>query len=1290
MRVKKLLSSILAICMLLSTMGTAVLAVEEPEAPELDFVAAVSDEYPTENWIDSADTSWYTEGENTYTISTAEELAGLAKLVNDGTAFCNGAFNNVTITLAADIDLDGKMWTPIGGGEKNNTFAGIFDGGNHKISNVTVISSYGNVGLFGRCAMNADFGLSAEVNNFTVENAVVKASGKDAVGAAIGYGHTELKVDNVNVTGVLDIFGYRGVAAVVGKGYADIYNCTVKAEGTIASQYWCAGGILGHSDENCNEILNCKVIAVGDGLTIDGGSYNGAGGIAGYITSGSTVKDAAIEGVVVTGDSYYYGGYACGNEYTAENVKVSNVKLMAGGNEITDSHDAEAVEVCVAEVDGEYYADIVSALKAIKADSVFNLLTDVTITEDWDCRNNGAKILVPVTINGNGHTLKFTGKVDDKNWFTVFRFEDDATVKNLTIDAAEATVIQRGISAKGNITVDNFTFIGNGSSARYGVIFGEGSGENIGNITANITGSSFENCSYGVSDNRNGQDVKAVTVNNSTFTNAKVLLSAKETLTFTNNEVEGGSVTITSYSDVTELTVTATGNTLDETATNSIVADVIETDSEEFILPVADIEGKKFISIVEAAKSVTEGETATITITDNVSDENVTVKGNVTIVNGTASTYALRSNPATLNNVIFTVENGASLSLDGFNVTGLSYIYAKTPDSISVTNCDIDVKTVEVIGTNCPPGFVLFNSNNGGSVEFTFTNNTLLAEPDATEDWYTYSHGIAGWNSIEKATIAGNTFGSAEAPLGAAAVKLMNFTEDAEVEVSNNTIYVNSQDSTWGPDAIQFYQNNSRANNYTVEISANNFYVDDATAAIGVNVNAMGNPEQYTGGATVAVAPDNKVNDGAISISDIIVFGNGINDEGLTRNYVGLDIKYDADKRIIGGIFSNKSLGVEAALANGYATETDVAGNLHVVEETRLVDEIKVEFAPASEAEGEKVYNINLTAGGDVINRLNSADLTFLFSQIEGNNEYEIIASNTEVAINPVDNSKVRYEFHYNGKTDVATDTNATITLGQVKFTGYGKFSFAVDASEKANKTNAAHATKLFDNIVDTFVPGGILADGTVVGDFDITDDTINGVVIAIPVRDLTINIDFPNAVTDQAIAYQDMKVVISGGDLAEDITIDLGADAAETALDIFGQADAKFVADFADGSYVINVTDALTVNNAYTVTVSGAGYRTARYTVTMTTDKTLRFWNNVMDGAQVVEIGKDSSIAKVTFLAGDIVKDNNINIYDLSAVVSYFGSVSTTENGYAKYDLNRDGVIDSKDVAYVLVSWNN
>ncbi len=345
-------------------------------------------------------------------------------------------------------------------------------------------------------------------------------------------------------------------------------------------------------------------------------------------------------------------------------------------------------------------------------------------------------------------------------------------------------------------------------------------------------------------------------------------------------------------------------------------------------------------------------------------------------------------------------------------------------------------------------------------------------------------------------------------------------------------------------------------------------------------------------------------------------------------------------------------------------------GSYRVAEKEKFVEEIAVTFEKALEKEGEMVYNINITAPGKIINRLNSVDLTFALEQIEGENDFTIIASNDEVAINPVDNSKVRYEFHYNGKTDVDTDTAETITIGQVKFTGYGKFSFAVATEDdKGNDiiTNAAHATKLFDSVVDTFVPGGVLEDGTVVGEFDVSDDTIKDITIAVPTRKLTIDITFPNAVENNVKAYQDMTVTIVGGTVNE--TIALGTD---------GTA--------------YNFTKELPYNAAYTVTVSGAGYRTARYTVTMTEDKTLRFWNNVRDEAQTIEVGKETGAVNVTYLAGDIVKDNKINIYDLSAVVSYFGTTNDTTaySDYAKYDLDRNGVIDSKDVAYVLVSWGN
>ena len=98
-----------------------------------------------------------------------------------------------------------------------------------------------------------------------------------------------------------------------------------------------------------------------------------------------------------------------------------------------------------------------------------------------------------------------------------------------------------------------------------------------------------------------------------------------------------------------------------------------------------------------------------------------------------------------------------------------------------------------------------------------------------------------------------------------------------------------------------------------------------------------------------------------------------------------------------------------------------------------------------------------------------------------------------------------------------------------------------------------------------------------------------------------------------------------------------------------------------------------------------------------MTEHKTLSFWNNVKDNEVYVEEGDTTGTKKyakkVTFLAGDIVKDDEINIYDLSAVVSYFGEIDLDKDNkpqYAKYDLNRDGKIDSRDVAYVLVSWGN
>ena len=330
----------------------------------------------------------------------------------------------------------------------------------------------------------------------------------------------------------------------------------------------------------------------------------------------------------------------------------------------------------------------------------------------------------------------------------------------------------------------------------------------------------------------------------------------------------------------------------------------------------------------------------------------------------------------------------------------------------------------------------------------------------------------------------------------------------------------------------------------------------------------------------------------------------------------------------------------------------------YVVGEDNSATTIKLIFKQP-DANDNTLYNIVLSGVEKNINRLNAAEFKFALTTTDAIT-YEIAAADG-LALIP--QAEGMYEFHFDGKdfnAEETPDTGVKIVIGTVKFEGYGKFTFSAEAGR-------ATATTTEDNLVTEFVVAATDGKGTLVIRED--ENKIN-TEIKVPKQILTINIAMNQTVTDNATAYQDMKVVISGGDLAgETLTFDLGTN---------GKA-------LVNGAYNFGVE--LTQNRLYTVTVSGAGYRTARYTVAMTEDKTMNFWNNVMSNEiTVVDDVKDT----VNFLAGDIVKDGKINIYDLSAVVAYFG----TENNqaeyskFAKYDLNRDGKIDMMDISIVLTSW--
>jgi beta-lactamase class D len=97
----------------------------------------------------ATDTAWYSSSQNEFTITTPEQLAGFAKLVNEG-----NSFEGKNIKLGKNISLnDTANWTPIGkfiSAQKTHWFMGTLDGNGFVISGININNSAQNQGLFER------------------------------------------------------------------------------------------------------------------------------------------------------------------------------------------------------------------------------------------------------------------------------------------------------------------------------------------------------------------------------------------------------------------------------------------------------------------------------------------------------------------------------------------------------------------------------------------------------------------------------------------------------------------------------------------------------------------------------------------------------------------------------------------------------------------------------------------------------------------------------------------------------------------------------------------------------------------------------------------------------------------------------------------------------------------------------------------------------------------------------------------------------------------------------------
>lgn len=272
---KKMMCLLLAVCMALTLMPTTALAEESTVA----------------TWDGSADTSWYNRHEldAEYHIMTAEQLAGLAQLVNADPGKTN--FAGKTFYLENDLDLAGHEWisigTGIGGDCPEYAFCGVFDGQGHVISNLYSHESYiEGADESHNLLRNALFGnvYNGEIKNLGVKDAEIWIDPKDDSAAGKGI--------------LVDWLGKSKITDCWTSG--SIYSGT-KIEKNI-------GGIVGVTVQGCT-ISGCYSTATLTGNFTNSENYyedlddlpsDTIGGIVGARFDGSlTVTDCWFGGKIV-------------------------------------------------------------------------------------------------------------------------------------------------------------------------------------------------------------------------------------------------------------------------------------------------------------------------------------------------------------------------------------------------------------------------------------------------------------------------------------------------------------------------------------------------------------------------------------------------------------------------------------------------------------------------------------------------------------------------------------------------------------------------------------------------------------------------------------------------------------------------------------------------------------------------------------------------------------------------------------------------------------------------------
>ena len=304
----------------------------------------------------------YDSNTKTYTVYNADGLLAWNEAAQKD--------RSINCTLTADIDLTGKVWTPIGTGY-DNSYTGTFDGGGHTITGLTFTTNDEYAGLFGW------LNRAGTVKNVVMEG--VQITSNQIHGGSIGgvAGYSWGTIENCSVSG--SVSGTVYVGGVVGVQIGgSITGCSSSA--TVKGMVD-VGGVAGQTNSSATltacyatgnvtlEIAPKKNIAGGGLVGMNAGSrgllacyatgnVTSTGSSTGYVHIGGFLGDNYI---TVTA-CYWKNNHEQGIGYNRESTEATKVD----GSVVTWQKAVDAMNTALQNAGSEWRYELKGALPTLR------------------------------------------------------------------------------------------------------------------------------------------------------------------------------------------------------------------------------------------------------------------------------------------------------------------------------------------------------------------------------------------------------------------------------------------------------------------------------------------------------------------------------------------------------------------------------------------------------------------------------------------------------------------------------------------------------------------------------------------------------------------------------------------------------------------------------------------------------------------------------------------------------------------------------------------------------------